>query len=46
MTVLMAVPVMVQEKEKVGAIIEALSYESYKTVRPAKSVIPLILPEV
>ena len=32
---LMAVPQMVQEKEKVGAIIEALSYESYKTVRPA-----------
>jgi len=32
---LMAVPVMVGEIEKVGAIIEALSYESYKTVRPA-----------
>ena len=32
---LMAVPLMVQEKEKVGAIIEALSYESYKIVRPA-----------
>jgi hypothetical protein len=32
---LMGVPVMVQEIEKVGAIIEALSYESYKTVRPA-----------
>lgn len=31
----MAVPQIVQEKEKVGAIIEALSYELYKTVRPA-----------
>ena len=32
---LMAVPQMVEEKEKVGLIIETLSYESYKTVRPA-----------
>ena len=32
---LMGVPKMVQEVDKVGAIIEALSYESYKSVRPA-----------
>ena len=32
---LMAVPNMVADKEKAGAIIEALSYESYKRVVPA-----------
>jgi len=31
----MAVPTMVSEKEKVGAIVEALSYESHKKVVPA-----------
>ena len=31
----MAIPTMVGEREKVGAIVEALSYESYKKVVPA-----------